>query len=90
MTAYLHDNPEVSVDLRRGDQMIDLLEEGFDLAIRVNVPPDSSLMVRRLADWRYVLCCAPSYLETHSEPVSPADLLNWLDREETMAFLTQV
>ena len=39
VTAYLHDNPEVSVDLRRGDQMIDLLEKGFDLAIRLNVPP---------------------------------------------------
>jgi DNA-binding transcriptional LysR family regulator len=31
-------------------------------------------MVRRLADWRHVLCCSPSYLETHPEPVSPADL----------------
>ena len=31
-------------------------------------------MVRRLTDWRYVLCCSPSYLESHSEPVSPADL----------------
>ena len=31
-------------------------------------------MVRRLADWRYVLCCSPSYLETHPEPASPADL----------------
>ena len=74
VTAYLRDNPDVSVDLRRGDQMIDLLEEEFDLAIRLSVPPDSSLMVRRLADWRYVLCCSPSYLETHPEPVSPADL----------------
>ena len=74
VTAYLRDNPDVSVDLRRGDQMIDLLEEEFDLAIRLNVPPDSSLMVRRLTDWRYVLCCSPSYLESHSEPVSPADL----------------
>ena len=74
VTAYLRDNPDVSVDLRRGDQMIDLLEEEFDLAIRLNVPPDSSFMVRRLTDWRYVLCCSPSYLESHSEPVSPADL----------------
>jgi DNA-binding transcriptional LysR family regulator len=48
LTAYLRDYPEVSVDLRRGDQIIDLLEEGFDLAIRPYVPPDSSLMVRRL------------------------------------------
>ena len=74
LAAYLRDNPEVSVDLRRGDQMIDLLEEEFDLAIRINVPADSSLMVRRLADWRHVLCCSPSYLETHPEPASPADL----------------
>jgi DNA-binding transcriptional LysR family regulator len=74
VTAYLRDNPEVSVDLRRGDQMIDLLEEDFDLAIRPYAPPDSSLMVRRLADWRHVLCCSRSYLETHPEPVSPADL----------------
>jgi len=58
VTAYLRDNPEVSVDLRRGDQMIDLLEEEFDLAIRLDVPLDSSLMVRRLANWRYVLCCS--------------------------------
>src|SRR6204780_3407156 len=74
VTAYLRDNPEVSVDLRRGDQMIDLLEEEFDLAIRLDVPPDSSLMVRRLADWRYIVCCSPSYLETHPQPASPADL----------------
>jgi DNA-binding transcriptional LysR family regulator len=74
VTAYLRDNPQVSVDLRRGDQMIDLLEEGFDLAIRQYVPPDSSLMVRRLADWRPVLYCSRSYLETHPEPMSPADL----------------
>ena len=74
VTAYLRDNPEVSVDLRRGDQMIDLLEEEFDLAVRPYVPPDSSLMVRRLADWRYVLCCSPSYLETHPAPASPAAL----------------
>jgi DNA-binding transcriptional LysR family regulator len=74
VVAYLRDNPEVSVDLRRGDQMIDLLGEEFDLAIRTYVPPDSSLMVRRLADWRHVLCCSPSYLETHPAPASPADL----------------
>jgi DNA-binding transcriptional LysR family regulator len=74
VTAYLRDNPDVSIDLRRGDQMIDLLEEEFDLAIRINVPPDSSLMVRQLANWRYIVCCSPSYLEAHPEPVSPADL----------------
>jgi DNA-binding transcriptional LysR family regulator len=74
VAAYLRNNPEVSVDLRTGDQMIDLLEEGFDLAIRTYMPPDSSLMARRLVGWRHVLCCAPSYLKNHPAPRSPADL----------------
>jgi DNA-binding transcriptional LysR family regulator len=74
VAEYLRNNPEVSLDLRTGDQMIDLLEEGFDLAIRPIVPPDSSLIVRRLASWRHILCCAPSYLEKHQAPQSPADL----------------
>jgi DNA-binding transcriptional LysR family regulator len=74
VTVYLRDNPEVSIDLRLGDPMIDLLEEGFDLAIRPYLPPDSSLMVRQLAGWRHVLCCSPAYLETRPAPRSPADL----------------
>jgi DNA-binding transcriptional LysR family regulator len=76
VAAYLRDNPEVSVDLRMGDQMIDLLQEGFDLAIRTYMPSDSSLMARRLAGWRHILCCAPAYLERHEAPRTPADLAN--------------
>jgi DNA-binding transcriptional LysR family regulator len=74
IVAYLRDYPAVSVDLRTGDQTIDLLEDGFDLAIRTSMPPDSSFMVRRLASWRHVLCCAPSYLKNHPAPRNPADL----------------
>ena len=74
VTCFLRDSPEVSVDMRLGDQMIDMLEEGFDLAIRSYMPPDSSLMARPLANWRHVLCCSPSYLETHPAPRTPADL----------------
>jgi len=54
VAKYLLANPEVSVDLRMGDQMIDLLDEGLDLAIRTYLPPDSSLVVRRLSGWRHV------------------------------------
>jgi DNA-binding transcriptional LysR family regulator len=74
VVACLRDNPAVSVDLRTGDQMVDLLEDGFDLAIRTSMPPDSSFIVRRLASWRHVLCCAPSYLKNHHAPRNPADL----------------
>jgi DNA-binding transcriptional LysR family regulator len=74
VARFLEDFPEVAIDLRRGDRMIDLVEEGFDLAIRAVVPPDSSLIVRRLVEWCHTLCCAPRYLEIHSAPTSLADI----------------
>lgn len=73
-TRFLGDYPEVSLDLRTGDVMIDMVQEGFDLAIMPFSPPDSSLIKRTLAKWRYLLCGAPSYLDAHSTPRSPADL----------------
>ncbi len=66
--------PEVSVELSMGERMIDLVEEGIDLAIRTTPPPDSSLIVRRLTPWRHILCCAPAYLQTHDAPRRPEDL----------------
>jgi DNA-binding transcriptional LysR family regulator len=74
VARFLADFPEVAIDLRTGERMIDLVEEGFDLGIRAVPPPDSSLIVRRLAGWRHILCCAPRYLETHSAPTRLADL----------------
>ncbi len=64
----------VSLDLTTGERMVDMVEEGYDLAVRAVPPPDSSLIVRRLTPWRHILCCAPGYLETHAAPVRPADL----------------
>jgi DNA-binding transcriptional LysR family regulator len=57
--------PEVQIELIMGERDIDLIDEGFDLAIRMTPPPDSSLIVRKLATWRHVLCCSPAYLERH-------------------------
>ena len=73
-TGFLADYPEVSLDLLTGDAMIDLVQEGFDLAIMPLSPPDSTLIRRTLAKWHHVLCCAPSYLATHPIPRRPADL----------------
>lgn len=75
VTGFLSQYPEVSVDLRDGDAMIDLVQERFDLAIMPVSPPDSTLVRRTLAKWYHVLCCAPAYLEKHPEPRSPADLI---------------
>lgn len=71
---YLALYPGVTVDLSIGERMVDLIEEGFDLAIRTLPPPDSSLIVRRLTPWRHILCCAPAYREAHPEVRAPADL----------------
>ena len=67
-------HPAVSVDLRTGHVMIDLVHEAFDLAIMPVPPPDSTLMRRRLAVWHYIVCAAPAYLEKHGAPQSPAEL----------------
>jgi DNA-binding transcriptional LysR family regulator len=74
VTGLLEDYPEMSVDLRSGDALIDLVQEGFDLAVMPFAPTDSTLIKRTLAKWHHVLCAAPSYLETHPAPRSPADL----------------
>jgi DNA-binding transcriptional LysR family regulator len=55
--------------------MIDLVEEGFDLAVRNMLIPDSSLIVRRVASYRFVVCGAPSYFATRGVPKQPVDLV---------------
>jgi DNA-binding transcriptional LysR family regulator len=66
--------PEVSVSLTMTDRMIDLVEDGFDLAVRNMSVPDSSLVVRRVATYRFVVCGAPGYLAARGIPGQPADL----------------
>ncbi len=56
------------------DNVVDLVSEGFDLAIRIGALRDFSLVARRLAGNRRVLCAAPDYLRRHGEPATPADL----------------
>src|SRR6202166_4684684 len=65
VAEFLASYPDVKVDLTMGERTIDLIEEGFALAVRLAPPPDSSLVVRSLATWRHVLCCSPAYLEKY-------------------------
>src|SRR6266581_3394741 len=66
--------PEIKVDLRMGEADVDLIEEGYDIALRMIAPPDSSLIVRSLATWRHVLCCSHGYLEQHGRPQQLSEL----------------
>ena len=72
--AFLDTYPAVSVDLSVGEQMVDLVEGGYDLVIHTAPPPSSRLIVRRLTPWRHVLCCAPAYLHRHPAPQQLSDL----------------
>jgi DNA-binding transcriptional LysR family regulator len=69
-------HPAVSVIMAMTNRMVDLVEEGFDLAIRVIPLPDSSLMIRRLAHFGFVACGAPAYFARQGVPKEPADLAN--------------
>jgi DNA-binding transcriptional LysR family regulator len=74
ITEFMAVHPEITVDIRLDDRFVDLVEEGFDVAIRVSEPTDSSLIARRLAPFRVVTCAAPSWLATHGRPKVPTDL----------------
>ena len=74
LPALLRRCPELTVDLTLNDRLVDLVEEGYDLAIRIGRLPDSSLIARRLAPSRAVLCAAPAYLEEQGLPDRPRDL----------------
>jgi len=72
MTRY----PEIVVDMTLNDRVADLVEEGFDLAVRIARLPDSSLIAKRLAPLRQVLCATPDYWRRHGLPTCPEDLKN--------------
>jgi DNA-binding transcriptional LysR family regulator len=74
ISEFLASYPEVKIDLAIGERNVDMIEDGFDVAVRMIPSPDSSLIVRSLATWRHVLCCSPSYLEKHGAPQQLAEL----------------
>jgi DNA-binding transcriptional LysR family regulator len=74
VTEFLASYPEVKIDLTMGEREIDMIDEGFDLAIRLTPQADSSLIIRSLATWRHVLCCSPAYLEKHGPPQQLSEL----------------
>lgn len=74
MARVARDNPGVSVHLSLSDSVVDLIEGGFDCAVRIGGAEDSRLVVRTLASNRRVMCAAPSYLARRGLPQTPADL----------------
>jgi len=75
MAAFLDAHPQLEIELDVSDCYVDLVAEGFDLAVRIGAMPDSRLKARRLADLRQVYFAAPDYLAKHGRPRRPEDLL---------------
>ncbi|EEX11892.1 transcriptional regulator, LysR family [Citreicella sp. SE45] len=67
--------PEVQVQMRLSDRLVDMVGERLDVAFFLGVPRDSNLKLRHICDCPGVLCAAPGYLERHGTPASPEDLL---------------
>jgi len=74
VAAFMREHPEVEVDLVFNDRYVSLVEEGYDVALRVGIPADSSLRARQIATTPRRLVAAPSYLVRRDKPRRPADL----------------
>jgi DNA-binding transcriptional LysR family regulator len=66
----------LSLDLVARDQLGDLVGEGFDIAVRFGMPPESSLVARKILETRTITVASPAYLEAHGEPAAPSDLVD--------------
>ena len=71
---FLARHPKVSLEVDLSDRVVDLVDEGYDLAVRITNLANSQLVSRRLATTRMVLCASPRYLREHGTPSQPAEL----------------
>lgn len=88
--GFARQYPQVSLDVTLSDRVVDLIDEGYDLAVRIGTLQTSALVSRKLASTRMLLCASPGYLAEHGTPNHPAELSQhrtisytyWSGREE--------
>lgn len=74
LVDFLHAFPDIALDITLDDRFVDLVEEGFDLAIRITRMEDSTLIARKIASFGLVACASPAFIARHGEPVHPSAL----------------
>jgi len=74
IAAFLASHAGVRFDVSLSDRIVDLVEEGFDLAVRIGAPGSENLVARKLGETRLVPCASPAYLAAHGVPRAPEDL----------------
>ncbi len=104
LVPFMQAHPKVDLDLKLSDSRVALVEEGIDLAIRIGVLRDSTLIARKLADMPLVVCASPEYLAEHGRPgdpmalathnclidENPTDATSWRFRSGTRDFVVKV
>ena len=75
LPGFMQKYPELKLDLRLSDSILDMVEGGYDVAIRNSHLSDSSMIARKLAADTRIVCASPNYLSKMGEPVSPKELL---------------
>lgn len=72
--AFMQRHPQVSVELELNDRSVDLIGEGYDMAVRIGTLADSSLIARRIRTVQLITCASPDYLRQHGVPTAPEQL----------------
>ncbi|MFT5757808.1 MAG: DNA-binding transcriptional LysR family regulator [Alteromonadaceae bacterium] len=92
LREFNHLHPDIFFDVDFNDRKVDLVEEGFDLAIRISNLADSTLMARKITQISLVLCASSAYIEKYSLPITPLDLkrghvkVNYCEAAENWSF----
>jgi len=74
IAEFMLQHPEIEIAVDLNDRQVDLIAEGFDLAVRIGQMQDSNLIARKLASVHFAICASPGYIEKHGEPRHPSEL----------------
>jgi DNA-binding transcriptional LysR family regulator len=75
LAEFAQQHPRIAIDVAFSDRFVDLVEDGFDAAVRIGILKDSSLVGRKLSPIRALIAASPDYLARHGRPATPRDLL---------------
>ncbi|MEC5406305.1 LysR family transcriptional regulator [Paraburkholderia sp. MPAMCS5] len=74
VARFLREHDDVRFDMELSDRTVDVVGEGFDMAVRIGVLPDSTLIAQKLVDVNLLACCSPGYRRRRGAPATPEDL----------------
>ncbi|MCB1456579.1 MAG: LysR family transcriptional regulator, partial [Nitratireductor sp.] len=77
IVEFAAEYPDITLDVNLDDRLVDLVEDGFDVAIRISRLTDSTLIARKLSTFQLIICATPQFIQEHGAPLHPRDLVNY-------------